>query len=217
MSTMQRLTLIGMYNYDNTLFDNVTLPDGYDKELFINALLLEHGEKPVLYPDVDFMKFSLGIISHKWEYELKRLYEALTAEYDPVSNYDRYEKGKDTRKVKADYETKHKPNTKDTTDVLTPEVTERQVSAFNESDYSPSEQTILQQGKTEIAHTGTDTVKVKGDLADEEYNRDMHIYGNIGVTTATKMVNEIIDQRTEKNLYNLATRIFANELLLYIY
>ena len=91
MSTMQRLTLIGLYNYDNSLFDNVILPDGFDKQTFIDTLLLEHGEKCVLYSDFDFMKYSLGAISRKWNNELKRIYEALSAEYNPIWNYDRNE------------------------------------------------------------------------------------------------------------------------------
>ena len=217
MSTMQRLTLIGLYNYDNTLFDNVTLPDDYDRDLFINTLLLEHGEKCVLYTDVDFMKFSLGVVSSKWQLELEKLYEALTADYDPVSNYDRYESTGEKRKVEADYDSTATPDSKETTQVITPEVTERKVSAYDSSTYEPSEETTVKQGKSEVARSGKDIVNVKGKLADETRTYNSHVYGNIGVTTATKMVNEVIDQRTSKNLYSLAARIFANELLLYIY
>ena len=61
MSTMQRLTLIGIYDYDPTLFDGLTLPDGYDKQTFIDSLLLEHGEKCVLYANPDFMKYSIDM------------------------------------------------------------------------------------------------------------------------------------------------------------
>ena len=95
MSTIQRMTLIGMYHYDNTLFDNVSLPAGYDKETFINSLLLEHGEKCVMYTDVDFMKFSLGVVSRKWYHEFERIYVALNEEYNPLHNYDRHEEYKD--------------------------------------------------------------------------------------------------------------------------
>lgn len=97
MSIMQRLTLIGMYNYNPTLFDKLTLPAGYDKETFIETLLLEHGEKCVLYTDLEFMKYTIGVLSRKWRLELERIYEALTAEYNPIYNYDRYEEGTDGR------------------------------------------------------------------------------------------------------------------------
>lgn len=95
MSIMQRLTLIGLYNYDNTLFDGLTLPEAYDKSTFIESLMIEHGEKLVLYSDYDFMKYSIGAWGRKWSLELTRIAEALFAEYNPIWNYDRYEEWKD--------------------------------------------------------------------------------------------------------------------------
>ena len=91
MSTASRWTLIGMQMYEPSLFDTLELPEGYDKQTFIDALLLEHGEKCALYTDPDFMKYSIGIWSRKWTLELSRIYEALTAEYNPIYNYDRFE------------------------------------------------------------------------------------------------------------------------------
>jgi len=98
MSTMQRLTLIGLYNYDSTLFDGLTLPEEYDKNVFIDSLLLEHGEKCVLYSNPEFMKYSIGAWGRKWSMELERIAEALQAEYNPIYNYDRFEKWTETDK-----------------------------------------------------------------------------------------------------------------------
>ena len=95
MSIMQRMTLIGLYNYKQTfnqdLFSGLELPEGYDKQTFIDSLLLEHGEKPVLYSNPDFMQNAISAWGRKWFLELSRIYEALTAEYNPIYNYDRYE------------------------------------------------------------------------------------------------------------------------------
>ena len=65
MSTMQRLTLIGLYNYNPNLFDSLVLPDGYDKTDFVNSLLLEHGEKCVLYTNPEFMKNAIAAWGRK--------------------------------------------------------------------------------------------------------------------------------------------------------
>ena len=92
---MQRLTLIGLYNYDSSLFDNLSLPEEYSKDVFIEALLMEHGEKLVLYSDFDFMKYSIGAWSLKWYMELDRIADTLTAVYNPLYNYDRFEEWKD--------------------------------------------------------------------------------------------------------------------------
>lgn len=130
MSTMQRITLIGMYNFDPSLFDTMVLPEGYDKETLIDTLLLEHGEKCVLYTDPQFMKFSIGVISRKWQLELEKIYEALTAEYNPIWNYDRYEEWNDGRgkkwgeKDEADYDTVLNRGTKETRTPILTETTE---------------------------------------------------------------------------------------------
>lgn len=261
MSTTPRMSLIGMYNFDHTLFDNLSLPEGYDNATFIDSFLLEHGEKCVLYPQPEFMKFSIGAISRKWALELEKIYEALTAEYNPTYNYDRHEEFTDStgtthgEKVTTDLKNERTADllnttTYDSTDTLAHDTTdtrtqtidgttEHKVSAFNSSNYEESEKNITNDGTTtldrdgsdtttrsgsdSVATTGTDTYATSGTM--EEHSgtdyvnstHEAHLYGNIGVTTATAMVNEILDQRFTKNLYSIAGRIFANELLIQIY
>ena len=245
MSTMQRLTLIGMYNFDNTLFDSLTLPDGYDKPTFIDSLLLEHGEKCVLYTDVDFMKYSIGAVSRKWANELTRIYDALTAEYDPLSNYDRTEEIKDSRgkkfneKTEGDYTDARTDNLQSkrtagltNTDTQTiAGTTEREVSAYDSSSYAPSEKNTYNNGTSTRSETGTDTIDNTGTLntrhagtfADknggetENYSRSVHMYGNIGITTNVQMWTEEVRARFNNNLYGITADIFANELLIQIY
>ena len=200
MSTVQRLTLIGMYNYDSSLFDNVILPGGYDKQTFIDSLLLEHGEKCVLYSDLDFMKYSLGAISRKWANELERIYQAMSAEYNPIWNYDRTEEYKDV--------TERKLGGTATTSQPVSGTDESRVSAFNSSTYEPDRQTISNAG----------TVRSESDTDESgTVTHDAHLYGNIGVTTSATMVKEETQMRAERNMYDLAARIFANELLIQIY
>lgn len=229
MSTMQRLSLIGLYNYNNTLFDNLSLPAGYDKQTFIDTLLVEHGEKCVLYPDFNFMKYSFGVISKKWQLELKRIYEALTAEYDPTWNYDRHEEYTDetTDKYKdtatSDYRNKTTSDNSTTSSQSVDSSNERKKAAYNSGTYEADEKTTSNDGTKTVHHDGTDANN-EGDT-NNKVNHDgssktthkAHLYGNIGVTTATQMINEVLDQRISRNLYALACEIFANELLIGIY
>lgn len=216
MSTSVRMTLIGLYNYDNTLFDNLTLPTGYDKDTYIESLLLEHGEKPVLYPDPEFMKFSIGAFSRKWALELKKIYEALTADYNPIENYDRQEKWEDhggTTYGRKDVTTYGKTDTRSQTVDGT---TENKVSAFNSSAYEPDNKTITNDGTSKLEQRGTDSVQASGsDTANSKHEGRIH--GNIGVMTAASMVSEVVEQRVNMNLYDVATRLFANELLYQVY
>ena len=188
MSTMQRLTLIGLYNYDSTLFDGLTLPEEYDKEVFIDSLLMEHGEKCVLYSNPDFMKYSIGAWGRKWSMELKRIAEALQAEYNPIHNYDRYEEWTETDKPditttrthdNTDTQTLDNSTTRthDNTDTQTNRydvVTEQnvdgnaehQVSADNSSSYQPESKDITNTGKTTVSNDGTITDAHTGTITD---------------------------------------------------
>ena len=179
MSTASRLSLIGMYNYMPTLFDELTLPDGYNKETFINSLLLEHGEKCVMYSNPDFMHDAIGVWSKKWELELTKIYEALTAKYDPIFNYDRYEEIEDgrtkqyTSKVVGSRKATDKPDYTDNathnetnnrtlggTETFTASDTnEHTVSADNSSAYqADSKDMIINNDQTTTNNTDNQTV-----------------------------------------------------------
>lgn len=229
MSTMQRLTLIGLSNYDSTLFDNLELPEGYDKETFINSLLLEHGEKCVLYSNPAFMKDAITLWGRKWSLELTRIYEALTAEYDPIYNYDRYEEYTDEEKRElnttssAGHTAKDTPNYNTVRDTNTSATTERTVSADNSGGYQPDWKETVNGGKNTDTTSGTtqdlteSSNQTGKDTESKDFTHKAHLYGNIGVTTSAQMVTEVVKQRFEYNLYATAARLFANELLIGIY
>lgn len=245
MSTFQRLTLIGLSEYEaqygRDLFSTLVLPTGYDRTTFINALLLEHGEKCVMYTNPEFMRQSIGIWSAKWALELEKIYEALSAEYNPIWNYDRNEEWKDGSGRKIDTTTNQgrkltdKPKYDDDItndyDVVTKQdyngEVEHQVSADNSGTYQPESKDISNDGQSTTSNDGTIKRHIEGttqDIAETSNGKENvaetansnhtgHMWGNIGVTTAAAMVDEVVQQRYTRNLYALATRLFANELL----
>lgn len=221
MSIMQRLTLIGFYNYDATLFDGLELPEGYDKELFINSLLLEHGEKLVLYSNPDFMKNAIEVWGRKWSLELGRIYEALTAEYNPLHNYDRYEEYKDTIKGEAHSgrKTTDSPNFSVVNDTNEDATTESLISADNSGSYQPQNKTIENGGKSTTSTSGktSDVDETINNNDERTIDHTAHLYGNIGVSESTTMIENTVSMRRNYNLYEAATRLFANELLISIY
>lgn len=245
MSTMQRLTLIGLYNYNPNLFDSLTLPDGYVKDDFIDSLLLEHGEKCVLYANPDFMKNAIGAWGRKWAGNLERIYRALTEEYNPLHNFDRFEEYTDNegRKYESQTNAGHKatdsPNYNDdvtndfdvVTDTNDSAVVEHTVSADNSSSYQPEWKETTNGGKTTVANDGTIKRNISGKTQDlsetsnsktndsetHNFTHNGHLYGNIGVTTSVQMLTSEVDARMKYNLYDAACRLFANELLIGIY
>lgn len=194
MSTMQRVTLIGLYNYENSfgrdLFRKLSLPEGFDAATFVNALLLEHGEKCVLYNDPEFFVNAIGMWSAKYQLELERIYEALTAEYNPIWNYDRNEEWSDssgqkytsttnagqkyTSQTNAGHKAKDTPKYDDDVtndyDIVNKQdydsTVEHKISADNSSDYSPESKDISNFGQNTTSNDGTIKRHIEGATQD---------------------------------------------------
>lgn len=86
-----KMTLVGLYAYMPTIFDNLSVPDGMDRDRLQLELLEQAGEFGLLYPDGDFLQMMIGVWSTNelpiWE----KLYETTQLEYNPIDNYDRTE------------------------------------------------------------------------------------------------------------------------------
>lgn len=88
---MAFLTMMGLYNFDNTLLNNLVYPGGMDGDKLKNAILLETAELEVVYPDPRFFKTAVNLWSNIRLDTWNRIYHAAQLEYNPIENYDRYE------------------------------------------------------------------------------------------------------------------------------
>lgn len=149
------MSLLGLYNWNNTILDGLVVPDGVDRDAIINNLLRECAELEVLYPQPDVMKFFVG----EWAKERlpvwKRLESTLHYEYDPISNYDRKEEWTD----------ESSGNTEGTS--------ENKTAGYNSAgaDVPESMSSAISSASGSNKRTG-------------------RAYGNIGVTTTQKMIEE---------------------------
>lgn len=160
-----RITLYGFLNYDPTLFDDVTLPDGIEKDDVINEIIRRSGDLFPYHQALPYLKTNITHWFNRNYLQFEKMIQALTAEYDPIENYNRIQKDTTTPKEKVTEQhsgsdsTAHtgtvtdKNSGKDSREITsTPGVTdtsESKVSAFDSSSYSPSEQ-------TQVSHTGFD-------------------------------------------------------------
>lgn len=257
---MAKLTLIGLYNYDQTLFNGLTFPAGIDKDIAVNEILMKANEFCVLYTDPDFMKIQIGIWGQKHYRTFDKWIKALAEEFNPLHNYDRHEEFTDggskstSAKTTANYSdnrtvnmtAERTPDIRETvtgSDTVTdgqmfPGTDETQVSAYDSSSYQPKEKTThdmgtiehntstssssLTSGSDKTTNDGTDNVSHSGTLADTtgsettSATHKAHIYGNIGVTTSTQMLEDYL--RVERwNIYEQIADIFVDEFCIQIY
>lgn len=199
MATMT-LTLIGLYKVDETLFDQMILPDMIDRDTFINSLLMKTGEFELLYPDLDFMKDYIGVWSKKWYQTFQKWYEGTQASFNPIENYDRYEEKSEIKGGTI--------KNNGTNGMTVSGNEENKVSAYDSGSYQPSGQAI-NNSTTNASNNNT---------TDENYtiNESSHIHGNIGVTQASQML-EGFYKITEWNLYDHMSDVFIREMCIPVY
>lgn len=91
------LSIMGMYEHDNSLFDGLDVPTYTDKNnvvhvvdktAVINNILLNCAELEILYPDFDTMKLAIGVWSAAEQDTWKKMYATVMMEYNPLWNVD---------------------------------------------------------------------------------------------------------------------------------
>ena len=88
------LSVAGLMNWDNRLFDDMSFPDGFslnDKVLTIQNLVIECSPLEILYPDWNYMKFAIDAWSAKEKFTWDRRYRVALMQYNPLENYNRTE------------------------------------------------------------------------------------------------------------------------------
>lgn len=163
-----RLSILGMYNYDNTIFDDFQLPERIPRNMFLNNLLLECAEFGCVYPDTGFFKMALKSWSEMelstWEW----LLDTQHYDYNPIWNVDVHDSeridNKETRNLQGtNNETRDLAGTNNNTKNLTTtdtgtvntkfsdsDVQEVDVNAFNSGSGTRRETTTTRYGKNEL-------------------------------------------------------------------
>lgn len=153
--SQSRITLIGMYNYDSTIFDLLTVPTGIDRSTLIDTILLNSGDFECLYPDAPFLKFSIGAWSRKWQSTFERWTKALAIEYNPLENYDRQEHWTDEN---TGTQTNKNTGTQTTDDTGTQTTKDTGTQTTNDT----GTQTTNDTGTQTVTNTGTQTTDYSG-------------------------------------------------------
>ena len=82
------ISILGLNNFDESIWDNFQVPAQANKEDIIDEILLECSDFELLYPDWDVMHHAIGLWSRKELPIWQRLYDAKEYEYNPLWNVD---------------------------------------------------------------------------------------------------------------------------------
>ena len=204
------LSMIGLYNWDPSIFDTMELPAGLDRDAVISAILLDSMDLEVLYPDPEYMKYALATYSKRRIDVWNKLYATTKLEYNPIWNKDGTIT--ETEEVSRTGDTSGTSNTttassgKSNTTTASSgsssgnSETNTYVFGFNESSGAQSGRTTESVASTSSGNStenGTSSGNSTENGTSSESRRDdeKRTYtrseqGNIGITTTQQMIKE---------------------------
>ena len=242
-----KITLIGLENYLNpekSVFDNMVLPDGIEKDVLIGSIVLRCQEFELLYSDPEFMIDAVNIWSRKNYWTFDKWVKALSIQYDPLYNYDRTEEYTDTHSGKfgktatgnsansSEYTRTDNMSQSDDhtrTDNLSSTITHSE-KAFNDTTLVTSSQDSTSDSGTQrmagtVTNSGTqkNTGSETGNISNNENGTDDYtnihkarLFGNIGVTTSQQMLQSELDI-ARWNMYEHIADLFCQEFCIMVY
>lgn len=200
------LSILGMYEYNNGIFDLFSLPDGVNKDDVITNICGELAELELLYPNYEVLRTLIGVWSRSSLYKWEKLYKTMQLEYNPIDNYDRTE----TRKLNSKGKGTGKDGGSDTS-------TSGGTSTEKVAGFNSNPNTLVD--KSSLTTSGNQTNNY-GRTTDSTYEKDdteeIHARGNIGVTTTQQMMEQ---ERNiaDFNLYDIITEDFKQRFCLLVY
>lgn len=210
------MDLMAMYKYDPTLFDDIVLPAGVDRDTLINCLIMDTAEMEVIYPRPDFLKTALTTWSYKQLPVWTKLYESTMFEYNPIWNKDGTITEVETRDLKgSDYTVNNVDRVDNLTDKNTRNFQDQEtrnlkdvetrnlqdenahsVYGFNSSTEAPESKDLNKgTGTDSLDHTGTNTLNHTGtDTVDHSGRQDIDTTRDTKTTDTGTVKHERIEQ-----------------------
>ena len=208
MSRQSWISFLGLYTWDNTLFDNLALPEGFtadDKNILINNLMMETAELEVIYPDPNFMKNAIEAWSGKEVINWERLYKLMLMEYNPIENYNRVEDSDNQNRGATTH------SGKDISQGSASDTITNHITSFDSNDLQTHDRSQDISGTTDEIRHGHVITDTTG------YHLHSQISGNIGVTTSQQMAEQEIDITPKLNIFDIIIKSFISRFCLLVY
>lgn len=215
MTTPNRaaLSILGLYEWDDTILDLIHLPTGVDADEVKQNILMECAELTVIYPDWDFMHKAIDWWSRKELPTWEHIYEMTQLEYNPIENYDRYESELEMEKLRDIRE--HQSASKTKSQSMQQSGDANKVAGFNNNDLAVQSGSSG-SGASSTTADGAANDSQRGD-SNRDKNRSSRIHGNIGVTTVAQMMEGELETYPKINIVQYITQAFKERFCIMVY
>ena len=202
------LSIMGLYEYDNTLFQGLQLPESLDQDAVINEILLQCAELEIIYPNIDIMKLAITTWSLANQYTWQKLYDTMVVEYNPIWNVDA-----DITETLAGKENRDIDRTGSGSNNETINITDTEaVKGFNSNTWAESHKNTREG----TDNTALSSKEVVNDDVDRTETRTQRRTGNIGVTTTQQMLEQE-RKIADFNMISYIAQSFKQRFCLLIY
>ena len=195
------LTILGLYQWDPTIFDDMQLPAAIDRNTLIGNIVLECAGLEITLPNAEIFKSMLTTWSNSRFDAWSKMVTALQSQYNALHNYDRTETHTDKWSNDSTKNMVQSSGGSDTTTTKT--------AAFDGD-------SLATAGENKTAYGGTaNTTNTDKDSGTRDYT--IKAYGNIGVTTSQQMLESEMQLRGKYDIYSIIVSEFRDKFCILIY
>ena len=240
MGNSETLSILGLYRYDENIFDLMKFPEGFtqqQKDIVTNNILAECAELEFLYPNAEVAKSLIGVWSAKELPYWDRVYKASLLEYNAIENYRRNE----TENITDDKTEQHSGsdvataggsdsqsgNSNSTETNSGTDTSTNSVTGYDSNDYVPHDKNQVQHGHVVTDYAAgsntqtygrTDTMQ-HGEKIEHDGTtaRTLLAYGNIGTMTSQDMLTQEIEVAKIVNVIPIIIESFINRFCILVY
>lgn len=188
---MALLNLIALYNYDNSLFDDLEIPAGLDKAACVDLLLTETAGFNMIYPDPNMFKQRLDTWNTRRLPIWGKLWATTQFEYDPIANYDRTE-----------------THTESVTHTGTDSTQRNDQITHTGTDGTQSAETATHTGTVQNQNNATDTIQKTGFNSDTLQTTEQDTHN--GTSTDTNNLTDSVNGSATRTV-NLSDNMTGNQ------
>lgn len=199
------MSIRGLYNWDDTLFEGVTLPNNLSLLTLEDTIMETCGELEILYPDPRIMKIYITDWSRARQTAWQHMAAILESDYNPIHNYDRTEQWTDQD---SENETANRNGTVTGTGSNTE--THKQTS-YNSNQLQVDTEVTDNNTANQTAESTDTTTRGKSG------SHSGRMYGNIGVTTTQQMLQSEFELWNTLDIYQAIANDFKKRFCIMVY
>lgn len=203
-----RFNLNTIYEYEPTLFDNITLPDTLSNDIMISRILLKCGD---LYPYIqvpEYLKAEFGRWFEGMHQNIHMMFRALNEEYNPVENttwVDEINRATTSKGQNISNTSSNGSSNNNNTE-------QTSVNAYNSG--TPTDREKVTSNTTASDTNKANTLSNFDNKDTENVKQSRH--GNIGVMTTAQIITSELEMR-KIDLYDEVVKLFEKTFIMQIY